>query len=84
MRYDCIFNLMVLVRSIILATRVVVLLELPRQSKIASQALATSVTSKSLRTPFLPISACKPPPFLAQMNLRVALSKKAQTFYIWV
>ena len=79
---------MVLARSIILASRVVVLLELPRQSKIASQALATSalpiVTSKSLRTPFLPISACKPPPFSAQMNLCMALSKKAQTFYMWV
>ena len=69
---------MALARSIILATRVVVVLELPRQSKIASA--LPIVTSKSLRTPFLPISACKLPPFLAQMNLCVALSKKAQTF----
>ena len=55
--------------SIVLATRVVVLLELTRQSKIVSRAVVTSalpiVTSKSLRTPYLPISACKPPSFFS-------------------
>ena len=52
-------------------------------AKISSK-FKLMVTSKSRKIPYLPISAYKPQFLLAQMNLCVALSKKAQKLYIWI